>query len=112
MDNFEKENLAQYIKIFGAEKMKGLWKEFLESAQEGFLKIGKTNVSESVRLIYHNLHSSSLVFGMKGFSDMCGKIEKAIMQGQKIEKLEKEIQNSKMVYEKEVQKVDEYLMKR
>lgn len=106
------ENLLQYEKIFGLEKMQFLFGEFQNKAQEelqkadSFLKSGKIN---ALRLTYHNMRAASLVFGMNKFSEQCALIEENIINGKIAESLEKDIKLSKIMFDAEIKEVHAYL---
>lgn len=80
MNKFESANIKQYEQIFGREKMRALWAEFVSDAATK-LKVIEVQDSESQRLAYHSLRSSSQVFGLMMFSETCQKREEEILAG-------------------------------
>lgn len=99
-------NLEQYKSVFGMEKMKLLWNEFCLDA-ENKLKNIETKTSEEQRLAYHSLRSSSLVFGMTDFSELCTSYEERILNQEKIESTDAEASRS-LLKESMIQ-IDNYL---
>ena len=93
-------NPSELITIFGIEKMRALFDEF---RQDAFEKMSKTEQMslEELRLTYHALKSSALVFCMENFAQACGRIEDMILKNH-LEKLEKEIKNSKLLLEEDI----------
>ena len=112
MNNFVSEDLQQYEITFGLEKISFLWNEFLENSRESIEKTQKTQDVKELRLLYHNLKSSSLIFGMRGFAKLCSVIEQKIIDGQNAENLEKEIKSSKILFNEEILMVENYLKQR
>ena len=80
MSNFLQKNLEQYRQIFGHEKMCLLWEEFINDANDKLKCIEKQSL-EKQRLAYHSLRSSSLVFGMEEFAELCRLYEEEILSG-------------------------------
>lgn len=74
------ENIQQYEQIFGREKMRTLWAEFVSDAAAKLDKIEERDY-EAQRLAYHSLRSSSQVFGMMEFSCLCEEREEEILAG-------------------------------
>lgn len=74
------DSLKQYEQIFGQEKMCRLWREFTEDARQKLNQAENGN-KEELRLVFHSLRSSSLVFGMTEFSAFCQKTEEEILNG-------------------------------
>lgn len=75
----EYDTIKQYESIVGKEKMRKLWFEFINESASTLNDVENQN-HESQRLIYHSLRSSSLVFGMRRFSDFCSVLEEKIVQ--------------------------------
>lgn len=71
--------LRRYEDIFGPEKMRELWLEYLDKAENDLKDVENKN-REELRLLYHSLRSSSLVFGMNAFAALCEQIETAIVE--------------------------------
>ncbi len=106
------DNIRQYDEIFGREKMRNLFSEYRQKAEEDLSRVKNlldNEQTEELRLIYHSLRSSSQVFGMMGFSFACQDIEQRILDGEKSEKLDKFIQLSCQIYERELADVVTFL---
>ena len=83
--------------VFGAEKMQMLWREFRDST-ENKLKNIENETPEEIRLCFHSLRSSSLVFGLDELSKNCEIIEQSILSGEKIAKIKKYIDKTKKLF--------------
>lgn len=112
MSRLNLKRIKQYEDIFGINKMLELFEEFLHQSRNIFEQIEKLinddNVAE-LHICFHNLRSSSLVFGMDAFSEQCSLIEKNIINHMTMEELEKDIQFSKIIYDEENAEVYAYL---
>lgn len=105
-------NMQRYEQIFGLEKMQFLFEEFQQKARSELNTADCLFAEEkldSLRLMFHSMRSAALVFGMDGFSESCALIEENIINGQFIEMLEKEIKQSKMIFDEEIIAVSAYL---
>ena len=71
--------IKQYKDVFGTEKMQKLWQEFKQDSQHSLQKLNVNN-KEEVRLVFHSLRSSSKVFGLDAFSQLCEEIEDKIIK--------------------------------
>lgn len=100
------ENIKQYQGIFGLVKMKNLWKEFVDDAKDKLSGI-ENKSSEQQRLNYHSLRSSSLIFGMQEFSELCHQYEEKILSG--IDLLDDEIDESRKLLIETILEVNTYL---
>lgn len=101
------EAICQYQKIFGAEKMKALWQEFVETSNDKLNRI-ENKSPEEIRLAFHSLRSSSLIFGLESFSKSCAEIEEKILNGENLTKLKKYIDKSKNIFDNSKQSVAEF----
>ena len=109
---FKKQAFKKNEKNFGKEKMKALFEVFIETKDEGISKIEplmKEGDRESIRLIFHTLKSSALVFGIDAFAKAAGKIEDKIIAGENLICLEKEIKKAKILLREGIKKAKEYL---
>src|SRR5574344_3053960 len=74
--------LEYYEKMFGIEKIYDLFTEFLSKVTDDLTKakqIVNEGNSQELRIIYHTLRSSCLIFGMNKFSQECSKIEEKFL---------------------------------
>lgn len=109
---FNIDNIRQYDEIFGREKMLNLFSEYKQKVEDDLSRAAqllKQSQTEDLRLIYHSLRSSSQVFGMMGFSFVCQDIEQRILDGEKVDKLDKIIRLSRQIYEQELVDVIAFL---
>ncbi len=97
MTTINKAALEQYMAVFGAEKMQMLWREFRDST-ENKLKNIENETPEEIRLCFHSLRSSSLVFGLDELSKNCEIIEQSILSGEKIAEIKKYIDKTKKLF--------------
>lgn len=103
-----KSSIEQYRDIFGAEKMAYLWSEFLEKAHSDFAQVDKylnNNAYNELRLIYHSLRSSSLIFGMEDFSAVCKKIEEQILERSSVEGLKEKVKIGQQIFDKDIKEI-------
>lgn len=110
--NFNIETIKQYEAIFGHEKMINLFNEYQEKAEQDLNRVDSLiaqNSRDGLRLIFHSLRSSSLVFGMQGFSFACEDIEEKILNGEELKTIAKFIELSKKIYEQELSSVTKIL---
>ena len=96
------ERIAEYESIFGRDKMKFLFDEFIKSADEGFIKLEKADENEA-RIVVHSIKSAAKVFGMDEFANICGEIENKLVEGEKIRELEFLIKSAKMLYNEQLE---------
>lgn len=104
-----KKQIENYKTIFGMEKINFLWDEFLSysvTVWEGVEEIDPVYQ----RTAFHNWRSSSLVFGMEDFSQLCTKIEEDILKN-RVEQLSKQIKECKKCYEESIKAVAPILKK-
>lgn len=109
-----KSAIEQYSNIFGNEKMAYLWKEFLDKACLDLAQVDKyltTNAYNELRLIYHSLRSSSLVFGMEDFSAVCKEIEEKILENSSTEGLEEKVKKGQEIFNNNRKEVAEVITK-
>lgn len=104
----DKALIEQYEAVFGPEKMRVLWGEFLESCREKLADI-ENKTTEEIRLAYHSMRSSCLVFGMVNFAKLCEKLEELALNGAKPAKMKKDIDISKKVFDNETKIVADFL---
>lgn len=97
MTAVNKTSLEQYVAVFGAEKMKLLWQEFCNSTENKLKNIENAS-REEIRLCFHSLRSSSLVFGLDELSKNCEDIEQAVLSGEKIAEIKKYIDKTKKLF--------------
>lgn len=102
-----KDAFCQYQQIFGTEKMKALWQEFAETSRDKLDQI-ENKSPEEIRLAFHSMRSSSLVFGLESFSKSCAEIEEKILNGENLTKLKKYIDKSKIIFDNSNQSVAEF----
>ncbi len=104
--NIDRETLEQYKSIFGAEKMRSLWNDFIDDAGKKLDKIENAD-NEAQRLAYHSLHSSSLVFGLKEFAELCTVYEDKVLGGGRI--TSDEAAASRRMLKQNIAEADTYL---
>ncbi len=97
--------LANYEKIIGKVKLQKLWQLFLVDADEK-MKRATLAQGEELRLIFHNLRSSSLMFDMSEFANICKEIEERLIHKQNVS--EKDLSKSKEILKNNIQNVMEY----
>ena len=107
MTNINQKQLCEYLDIFGKSKMQGLLKDYLAESNKSWDILHSVSDKEKSR-IFHCWRSSSLVFGMDDFSQICTKIEDNLMNNRKT-KLAKLITESKDCYQQSILKVIEIL---
>lgn len=105
-NNFDEAGIRQYLEIFGRGKMQNLWVDFVDDAKEKLSNIENKNTQEQ-RLVYHSLRSSSLVFGMKKFSELCHQYEEKILSGAEL--LEEDFEKIKKLLAETIIEVKAYL---
>lgn len=96
--------LKQYEDIFGPEKMKQLWREYFDDARQKLQKPEEKS-SDEIRLIYHSLRSSSLVFGMARFAEICEKIEEYVLEKRDINEILPLIKEADIRFAEAVKKI-------
>ena len=89
--------LNEYKNVFGAEKMRFLWQEYLAQSAQNWQNMDNTDW-EARRQIFHNWRSSSKVFGMDGFALICQQIEDKILK-RRFDGLDKKIELCRQNYE-------------
>ncbi len=89
--------LNEYKDVFGAEKMRFLWQEFLAQSAQNWQNMGNMDW-DACRQIFHNWRSSSKVFGMDDFALICQQIEDKILK-RRFEGLDKKIELGRQSYE-------------
>lgn len=102
----EYDTIKQYQSIVGKEKMRKLWFEFINESASTLNDVENENV-ESQRLIYHSLRSSSLVFGMRRFSDFCHVLEEKILQKGPLSA--EDIKQSRKIMRQSIEAVNDYM---
>ena len=107
MTNINQKQLHDYLNIFGKSKMQGLLKDYLAQSNKSWSDMHSVSDKEKSR-IFHCWRSSSLVFGMEDFSDICTKIEDNLLNNRK-KQLSQLISKSKDCYQKSILKVIEIL---
>lgn len=100
--------IEQYQKIFGKEKICSLWDEFKNDTMKDLEEI-ENKEREDIRLKFHSWRSSSLVFGLTGFSAECEKAEKMVLEGQNSENIKKAIDNCKKIFHNIQKEVERFL---
>ena len=106
MSKFDLAALQQYEQIFGREKMQNLWTEFVSDARAKLDNIENSN-KESQRLAYHSLRSSSQVFGMNIFAQICTQREEQILAGTEVG--ETEAESDRKLLAESMAEVESYL---
>lgn len=94
---------GEYAGIFGAEKMRFLWKEYLAQADKTWQEMSELD-SDSLRRVFHNWRSSSQVFGMDEFARLCQRIEEKILK-RRLSGLEEQIKECQELYEQDIKEV-------
>lgn len=92
----------QYEKFLGQEKFCRLRQLFLADAEEKMKRADYADDDE-LKLIFHTLRSSSLVFGMKEFAETCRRIEEKLLNGEGISK--NDLAKSKEILKNNIQNV-------
>lgn len=108
---FNKETPDSYKDVLGAEKFLHLWQEYLTDAESKFQKINALVQNKNwpdLRIIFHSLKSSSLIFGLDKFSKLCTKIEDCIVGGVFNDELLSDINNSKNLWLESIEEVKAY----
>ncbi len=95
--------LGEYKNIFGAQKMRFLWNEYLAQSAKSWQNMAAADW-ESRRLAFHSWRSSSQVFGMDEFSRVCLVIEERMLNC-RFDGLEQMIEDSRAVYEQSIDAV-------
>ena len=106
-DIFDIAAMRQYENIFGPEKMRQLWYEYLDNAQKDLRDV-EHKPHDELRLLYHSLRSSSLVFGMTAFAETCEKIEAAVIDGRPGNEIKLLIKEGQLRFAEAVKKVSSY----
>ena len=81
-DIFNLSAVKMYQAMLGADKLSALWAEYQQTsadklkAAENLLKAEDWH---GLRIVFHAMRSSSVVFGLDKFAELCTKIEDAIM---------------------------------
>lgn len=104
---FNQETPASYIAMLGKEKFSQLWAEYLADAEDKFIKAAQyleQKDSANLRIVFHSLKSSSLIFGLDKFSALCAKIESDLLAG---DFPEAEMSESKSLWSEGVKKAQE-----
>lgn len=94
--------LSQYEKLSGRTKILELWQLFLNDAEEKMARAVAAK-GEELRLIFHSLRSSSLVFDMTEFAQNCREIEEKLLAGGTID--ESDLAKSKEILKNNIQDV-------
>ena len=110
MTNINQKQLCEYLNIFGKSKMQGLLKDYLAQSNKSWDSLHNVSDKEKSR-IFHCWRSSSLVFGMEDFSNICTKIEDNLINNRKTQ-ISQLITESKDCYQKSILKVIEILQER
>lgn len=71
-------NMDEYRQIFGSEKMRKLWQEFMNEAKT-YLEYIEDAEAEKQQIRFHNLRAYALVFDMNDFADICTQMEEKIL---------------------------------
>lgn len=87
----------QYRKVLGTEKMRHLWQEFYETTENKLRQV-ENQSAEDIRLCFHTLRSSALVFGLEAFSKNCEKIEEAVLSDANFTEIKKYINETKKIF--------------
>lgn len=104
------ERLSEYENILGSNKLGGLWKDYLEQAENSW-KIMEALSLEEKRFTFHNWRSNSQVFGMLEFADNCALIEEAIVNQHNLNKLDDIIKQSRLSFQAGVAELNPYFKK-
>lgn len=107
-----KEQLQQYIDIFGKEKMINLFADYKLKITEDMPKLSEAIDKKdlnSIRIIYHSIASASLVFGMQNFAVICRKIEEMVLQNAVIKELEPSFAQAETAFEQDIKQAEAYL---
>ena len=107
MTNINQKQLCEYLNIFGKTKMQGLLKDYLAQSTKSWDNMHNVSDKEKSR-IFHCWRSSSLVFGMEDFSQICTKIEDHLINNRQT-KISHLIGESKDCYQKSILQVIEIL---
>lgn len=110
MTNLNIDIIREYEAVFGSQKMQQLWHEFETQAVDYLSQADtkKYNIEE-LRLRFHSLRSSALVFGMEAFSVQCSKLEEAIVNGAKLPEIAQDIHNATIIFDQQRHFVSAYL---
>ncbi len=92
--------LNEYKEVFGTQKLRFLWNEYLEQSSQNWQKLNAADW-ETKRQMFHNWRSASQVFGMDDFARICQTIEDKILK-RHFEKLEQKIVDSREIYEQSI----------
>lgn len=106
MQAINKDTFEQYRQVFGTTKMMSLWQEFKESTENKLKNIENSSLEE-IRLCFHSLRSSSLVFGLDELSKNCEIIEGAVLSGEKLAEIKKHIDKTKKLFYNACESINE-----
>lgn len=107
--------IDEFRNSFGSRKLRVLCEEFRKKAG---LELARAETLlqkedfEQLRLAFHNLKSSSKIFGMNDFSDCCARIEEMSADFLSVEMLENEIKNGRIIFERQMKEVTDYLKRK
>ncbi len=108
---FNREMPETYKKMLGEQKFLQLWEEYLSDAGAKFEKAAaylSGRDAENLRIIFHSLKSSSLIFGLDKFAELCTKIENNLVAGDFSEETGKKIKNSKNIWLESIKEAEPY----
>ena len=94
-------------KTFGPGKTRLLYDEFKKHTEAALKQASQSKDKEEQRLVFHNLRSAALVFGLNKLSGFSAKMERRILANQEV--LAKDFAECMMIYNKSVAKVEVYL---
>ncbi len=103
--------LQTYEEMLGRDKLVMLWSEYKSGAAEKSARLEdllKRRDWAELRIIFHSLRSSSLVFGLDKFAELCTKIESLIVQGGDSGCLPGDIRAGKALLEESIRQADIY----
>ena len=106
----DKETILQYVSLLGNKKMNSLWEEFKTDSNKKFEELD-INSKESLRLTFHSLKSSSKIFGLEIFSNLCSEIEENILQQEPQETLFQQVKQAKLILQEHAVLVDKFFEK-
>lgn len=81
-DIFNLSAVKVYQAMLGNDKLSALWAEYKQTSADKLKTAANLVQSEDwhgLRIVFHAMRSSSVVFGLDKFAELCTKIEDAIM---------------------------------
>lgn len=104
---FNRQRVDEYIRFFGKEKIRELFRLYLTETKEQMSRLPdllQQNKKEEIKRLFHNLKSASSAFGLDKFSQLCTKINDCPEISE-----ERDILPAQRLWQKSIRKVCGYL---